>query len=278
MKKFLKVFIVVILVLGVIAGTAFFFFRNLKEKNNNTGSLVAMLESDEKKKFDSDLQATSAIMKSSKSDLRLELIIETNTNLNQILNTLLMYYIETETNINNKTISNKLKELKSSRNNLSTMMAEYNVKKESGEFDRNTGANDLYEQSCVYLIKYAVFVNEINNNVSIHNKNADLKFSMFEIYSNIVITTFQETKVSSDLIVVKSADNINKINENFKIQNSFVYMVNPFSINCNLFIQNYNACDKLKFAKEFNNNIQNASKTGPKEVVAAFYLKQIYGI
>jgi len=46
MKKFLKVFIIVLLVLAVIGGTVFFFFRKLEKENSNTGSIVAMLESE----------------------------------------------------------------------------------------------------------------------------------------------------------------------------------------------------------------------------------------
>ena len=109
MKKFLKVFIIVLLVVAVIGGTCYFFFRKIEEKNNTTGSISAMLQSETKIKFSEDLYAINNIANFDGTDKRMELIITTSENLDQLVYVLATYYIESDTKINDEVISNKLK-------------------------------------------------------------------------------------------------------------------------------------------------------------------------
>ncbi len=299
MKKFLKVFIIVILVLGVIAGTTFFFFRNLKEKNNTTSSIAAMLQSESKLKFNEGLDTLNGIANDDKSDERMELLIKTNKNLDEIIFVLATYYIDTDTKINNEAIAEKFKDVNSSRDLLIKMIDEYTIKEENAEnyFNEHSGLNDFYDQCCDYLVQYATLANLLNESLNV-NKSADFKFNMFNVYSNVVINTFNETELiihnaneegEHKRVIVKNSSNIDVINGMFKIRNSYIVIVKNEGLaneevvvlnssNVNKFNEWYNKCDKTTFAKEFDNNIKNASKTGPKEVVSAYYLKLIYGI
>ncbi|MBO5955049.1 MAG: hypothetical protein J6Q13_03690 [Clostridia bacterium] len=283
MKKFIKIFIVVLLVIGVIGGTCYFFFSKYKDKNSKTESIVSILQSESKIKFDEDLSLITGYMKDSNSvDTRLDLIIDTSERLDDMLSVLSSYYVSTNTQIKNEEIAKLNKKVLSSRSLLGSMMNEYKIKTSSALFDRNLGANDLYKQSCAYLVDYANFVKLINENLVV-NKTADLKFSMFEIYSNVVISTFAETEThaESKLVAVKHASNIQTMNTHMIISNSYIQTsVSQFAIEINHFNKFYNACNKLTFAKELSVNIQNVkSETqDTNEKIAAYYFKEIFGI
>lgn len=285
MKKFLKVFIIILLVLAVIGGTCYFFFRKLEIKNNNTGSIVEMLQSESKQKFDSNIALMNELVNSDSSDDRVELIVETSQNLDQIVFELSTYHIETNTAINNEKIAEKLRGVKSTMNLLNRMVEEYNLKKDSAYFNKHSGANDFYEKSCDYLVEYARLVQLINSNLKNVNKTSDLKFNMFDVYSNIVIGTFKETKQyehpQGELKVVEVVENIKKINEIFTIEDSFIVTKsNQFSSYVNQFNQYYAKSDKELFALEFALNIRSATANSENthEENATYILKLIFGI
>lgn len=284
MKKFLKVFIIVLLVLGVIGGTCFFFFRKMEEKNNTTEPLSVMLQSDSKVKFNEDMESMAAWVNSDNTDKRIDLLIKTNENLDQIIYTLATYYIQTETVINDKDISNALDDVNVSRDVLTAMMNEYKIKKESSYFNRHLGANDFYKQACSYLIKYAKLANLLNASLTV-DRMADIKFNMFEIYANVVIKTFSETNattVQNSKVVVTNSSNINVMNNHLVVLLSFVQTngVDEFSINTNNFNKYYMACDRIAFASNLASNIStvSSSQQDSNEKIATYYFKRIYGI
>lgn len=280
MKKFLKVFIIVLLVLATIAGTCYFFFRNLKKKNNTTSSISEYIFAQEKTQFDDELQNVSNWVNSDNSDARINLIIATSNNLDDIVEVLSSYYVLSDTKINNERISKSFNNVLSARALLNDMAAEYKIKKDSSYFNRHLGANDFYEQSCVYLVNYAVFANHLNASLQL-NKSSDIKFSMFEIYCNVVINTFSDVNTSATNVVVKSTTNINKINTIFKIKNSYVETnVGQFHQNINLFNQVYYNCNKMEFASNLASNISSVSSADQptNEKMATYYFKQIFGV
>ena len=279
MKKFLKVFIIVLLVIASVAGTCYFFFKNLKEKDNTTASFAEMIYSESYKTFKNDLVKTASYVNSDKTDSRLDLIIETQMNLDEILTVLSSYHIDTDAKINNERISKAAKQLNSSKSLLQSMMREYSIKKDSTYFDRHLGANDLYKQSCNYLIAYARLLNYINMDLEL-NKNVDLKFTMFDIYCNVVSTSFNSTKEASSRVVIENASNINKINDIFELDNSIIVTaVNPFASVINEFNDCYYSCNKTEFAENLSANILTAnSNQGTAEQVATYYFKQIFGV
>ena len=286
MKKFVKVFIIVLLVLAVVGGTVYFFFKKIEEKNNNTGSIVAMLESESKLKFNDDIVKIDNLLNLDGTDNRMELIIETNNNLDEIIYVLSTYYVDSNTSINNKTIADKFKQVNASRELLSRMMAEYNLKaaynleSDTKCFNMHEGANDVYKQSCLYLKQYAELANLLNVSLADLQKTADFKFSMFEIYTNVAINTFNTTKNNSNIIIVDYSKNIDLINNYFEIDNSYISSTNQFTSYVNKFNEYYNKCDKTKFAQSLFQNTENVTTVNQdtNEEIATYYFKQIYGI
>ncbi|MBR4998640.1 MAG: hypothetical protein IKY10_02050, partial [Clostridia bacterium] len=131
-----------------------------------------------------------------------------------------------------------------------------------------------------YLINYARFANYINANINV-NKNCDLKFSMIDVYTNVVMSTFNNTKEDNQRVVVYSTANINLINNIFNLDYSFIETeVDPFDISINYFIQAYYNCNKTEFAKNLSSNVSVVSSAtqDSKEKVATYYFKQIFKI
>lgn len=279
MKKFLKVFIIVCLVVAAIVGTCFLFFKNLKEKENKTPPIAQLLLSESKSKFDANMAEMSTLVNSDGTDYRLDLIIKTSKNLDDIVFTLSTYSIEQNTQIDNRKIAEMYNQVQASLNLLEAMVVEYKIKSTSTYFDRHLGANDFYKQASFYLTNYAKFANLLNVSLSNVNKNVDVKFNMFEIYANVVINTFDETKDDNWLTMVKDRSNIDAINNLFRVTNSFVND-GAFSIKVSQFNDAYYNCNKINFAKNLNENINvvNTLNTQDKEKVATYYFKLLCNI
>ena len=128
MKKFLKVFIIVLLVLGVIGGTCYFFFINMRKKNVTISPIAEYLESESKLNFNSDLNVVSGIMSSNHGDDRFELIVTTNNRLDSIMAVVASYYIESNTQVMGKFIYKMFNSTKGSKIQLQSMMDEYVLK------------------------------------------------------------------------------------------------------------------------------------------------------
>ncbi|MBQ8615429.1 MAG: hypothetical protein IJ415_02565 [Clostridia bacterium] len=280
MKNFLKVFIIIILVIGTIGGTCYFFFRNMEEKDNTTASIAGELYSESKLQFNQSLLTMNALVNSDGTDDRLALLIETNSQVDEIVEVLASYHIENDTKINNEKISKALNQVSASRSLINSMVAEYSIKKDSSYFNRHLGANDFYQEFCNYLVSYAKFANLVNANLSV-NKQIDLKFNMFDIYTNVVMNTFNQTITSNLKVIVKDAYNINKINDILQIDNSLIETeVERFAIEINYFNEAYNNCNKTDFATNLVSNIAtvtNADQT-TNEKIATYYFKQIFGV
>lgn len=278
MKKFLKVFVIVLLVVSAVGTTTFLFFKNMKERDNTTVSIAGLLFSQSHKEFNSNLNTMSAYINSDGTDNRMALIISTNKNLDDIIEVLASYHIENNTKINNEKIAKTLKSVNSSRSLLNEMIAEYKIKQTSPYFNRHLGANDFYKEMSSYLVNYARFANLINANLNL-NKKIDLKFSMFDIYTNVVMNSFNQTKVENERLIIYSATNMNKINNIFKMENSVIQTkVSPFAAEINQFIDAYYNCNKTEFAKNLTNNISLATNPNQdnSERVATYYFKQIF--
>ncbi len=282
-----------LLVIGVIAATSLFFFRKNKIENNTTESISAMLKTESKTKFNEDLKEVSNIANSKGTDSRINLIVNTSGKLDEIVSVLASYKIETDTKITNKAISNKLKEVNQERNLLQSMMDEYLIKKDSGLFDRTVGANDIYLQSCDYLMAYAEFADLLSNNLKV-DRESDIKFNMFEIYTIIVKQTFSKTNAedrTESAVVVENASNINLMNSVLKIRDSFVVKIANegkeneqvtllFTENCYLFNISFKQCNKSLFAKNLSANVDldEDKLQSTVEKKTTNYFKLIFGI
>ena len=286
MKKFLKVFIIVLLVLGVIGVTCYFFFKKVEEKNNTTEPLATMLYSESKQNFNQSLIDMNSLVKEGSTDNRLDLIVRTNNNLDNVVKVLSSYYVAQNTQINDAQISKALNRVNSSRSLLNSMIKEYNLKvtsTSSAYFNRHTGANDFYKQACVYLINYATFANLLNSSLNV-DRVSDLRFNMFEVYCNVVINAFSETNAatvgSNGLVVITNSNNINIMNAHFVINNlHIVTNVHTFEHTIITFNEFYNMSNKVAFANDLSVNVNNVSTaSGTNEEIATYYFKLIYGI
>ena len=109
----------------------------------------------------------------------------------------------------------------------------------------------------------------------------DLKFSIYEIYSNVVINTFSKTKTESSKIIVENTQNINKLHTVVSINNSFIETkIDQFAIEISLFNKAYYETNKVNFAKNLAQNISSVTTADQttKEKLATYYFKQIFGI
>ena len=276
MKKFLKVFIVVLLVLAVIAITCFFFFKNYKEKKLVSQPIIEILDSESKSDFDVQLKKTAIYLNADEPDSRLQAIISTSENLDEILYELSSYYVSSNTLVNDKEIVKSLNSVQYSRNVLMSMMNEYEIKITSAYFNRHLGVNDLLKQYCGYLVEYGRLINLVNSSLAV-DRNSDLRFNAFNIYANVVISTFEKTKLdeTTKLIYVEDLADINILNDNDIVAKSF----NNYSIDVNLFNKFYNYSNATTFAKNLSENVQSVTTmSGTNEQIATYYFKLIYGI
>lgn len=290
MKKFFKVFITILVIVGAVAGTSYLFFKNLVKNSNKTGSIVNMLQSDSKQTFNTNLNTMDDIVNENGLDNRMEVIIETNKNLDKIVYTLSSYYINSSTTINNEKVKNQLNVVNLQRSTLTDMMEEYFIKSGYNEetkqftstyFDKNLGLNDFYKKISSYLVNYAKLAKLISADIGNVNKESDVKFIMFDVYADVVKFTFAEHDVDANKrVVVKDVSNLNLMNAKMKIENFYIDNQNIYTISMNNFVKSYNKCNKEKFAKNLvlNIAIANSPEQADNDLIATFYFKAIFEI
>ncbi|MFQ6751978.1 MAG: hypothetical protein ACLRFL_00235 [Clostridia bacterium] len=283
MKKILKVIIISILVLGVIAGTCYIFYKNMKPEKDPI-VLVDYIKSEEKVKFNQGLADVDWYL-STVGDNRLDLMLVAHDNLDSIMNSLSVYVVADGGKIMDQGVINALNNVSGARSNTQAMINEYKIKTTSPFFPMSLGANDLYEQASEYLTKYARLVIEINDYVRDLgiNTESDPKFNMFDLYANIVSGAFEEvTILDGSLSLIKDSANISLVNNHFKINGNYLDISSPFAKATNDFNAYYSKCDKKEFAKNFANNINNVQSIvvgeNTNEEIATFYYKRMCGL
>lgn len=281
-KKFLKVFIISVLVLAVIVGTCFFFFRKNKIKDNTTESLVKYFNSEKSVEFKNDIENISELVNSDGTDARINLIINTNNKLDLISDVLISYYVENGTKVNDEKIASSFRSLKSSKSKLISMMDEYEIKSGSAFFDRHLGANDFYIEASRYLIEYAKFSKSLNEELSVDRK-ADVKFNMFDVYANVVEKTFaglNKDEKTTARVEVNNSGNLGILNNRMAIIDSTIQTSVPYGKDCRNFNEYYAKCDKTEFVTKLAQNlgtVTNADQDN-NEKIATYYFKLILGL
>ena len=260
-------------VLSVIGGTCYFFFANLDKSRSDTGAIVEMLFSESKLKYDEELESMGSVLKDA-GDGRVEMLYQVNKNLDGVLYELATYYVDNGTSINNKDIANKFNSLDSERNSLSLMMAEYNLKKDNSDlFNIKVGANDFYLKSCSYLVRYAELIRNISNGLNGIDKVSDFKFNLFDVYTNIVIKTFNSTLIDGNIVRVEYADSLVESHKILGLKTG------EFSINVQHFNRHYSKCDKQKFATYFAANMNEVRGLSDDDCKnAVYYIKVMLDI
>lgn len=286
MKKFVKWFVIILLVIATIAGTCYFFYKKLNKKQDSSASLGAFINSNEKQDFEDELNLVNADLLES-GDRRIEFLAVVNKNLDDITKVLSEYFIIDNENINDKEIVDSINKVSSERSKCFSMVKEYQIKRREKPdlFPKSKGANDLFEQMNVYLSEYAKLTKLINEQIDIYsvNKMTDPKFFAFDIYANIVVETCK-TETMAGLVEIKDKTNLEKANtvfEDYGIKDSYWKAKNPFGEETVWFGENYSACDKEKFATEFSSLFDSSrvyASSMSYEGKAMFYFLKVCGV
>lgn len=290
MKKFLKTLFVIVLILGSVAGTTYFFFSQIAPKTNYFVDISSFVTGANSTEFSAKLKQVA--MNSDTAELgstnRFNTVIEVNNRLNSSLLALNDYMILAEDyDFDYSTISNEYVAVVSAQNKTNSVMDEY-LTKLQGDLNKVKGANDVYSSFANYIVKYSEFLNALNEQLKIFkiNKNADLKYSLIEIYANICINSYSKISKNTDVYNLIDPRNIQFINSYFKLTNSYIDLSSTnnsnFSLLNNQFIKAYNACNKVEFA---NNLYKNVGTVGnevlsnySKELVASVYFKNLFEV
>ena len=281
-KKILKWFIIIVLIAGAVAATVFMFFKKYNENKIDDVDLVSVLNSTEKTKFDSGFDAVLSSIALSQKPTWFDEAVVAGENLDESLKVLSYYYVDSNGVVNDAEIDKTHSSMVTTRNTLINMFDEYKVKATSSYFPVLLGANDIFVAYSNYLVKYAKFVKAVNEDLlSSENFNAvsDIKFSMIDLYSRIVVDAFSKLTKDVDLAVIGNKVNLDEIHSYFKFENSYIVCDNALTSDAIKFVENYNGCNKELFADKFveyldkTNGIDENSTT---ETKTAFYFNQLF--
>jgi len=281
-KKILKWFIIIVLIAGSVAATVFIFFKKYNENKINDVDLVSVLNSSEKTKFDSGFDAVLSSIEASEKPTWFNEAVTAGENLDESLKILSYYYIDSNGIVYDEEIDKTHSSMVTTRNTLINMFDEYAIKSTSNYFPILVGANDIFVAYSNYLVKYAKFVKAVNEDLlSRENFNAvsDIKFSMIDLYSRIVVDAFSKLTKDVDLAVIGNKVNLDEIHNYFKFENSYIVCDKALSVDAIKFIENYNACNKELFADKFVETLNSATGIDANSTVekkAAFYFDQLF--
>lgn len=276
--------IITLLVIACIGGTCYIFFKNYQEKISAPVSCVSMVKSESSVEFRTSLNEVGILTNNSGSDDRFVLVINTLSDLDNMLMSLANYYIDEDFTVRDKDIRAKYNQMEDSKALAVEMINQYKLKSNSVWFDRSLGANDLYTTMSTYIVKYAEFVELLNLKVANKevNRTSDFKFSMIDLYARVARVTFATLKTNEQsLRIVNSSENITRLQIYFQMENSYIVGGDVYSANALHFSENYFACDKESFAINFASNlnaVDGISATSTNLQRAVYYYKLVYGI
>ncbi len=289
-KKFLKYFVIVLIVGCSIGGAFYFFYANLRLNQDSFSAVNEFVYGGGKSEFDSAVSNVYGnYVNSANNDTRIQYYVDVNNQLGEIAKTLNMYFIDMdEYDLDGYTVVKYLDELLTQQDELTQMIEEYILHCDSSAFARNTGANDLVKGLYDYIVTYCRVLSTMNTEIKtkvVAGNNSDIKFDVIEIYLNICINTFSTTSYdTSGWLRLSNTDNYSVIYNKFNLENGIIQTgttYGNFSYLNNLFITNYENCDTAAFAKSFSTNLglYNSISSGSSSLVkAVYYFKQIFGI
>ena len=281
-KKILKWFIIIVLIAGAVAATVFIFFKKYNENKINDVDLVSVLNSTEKTKFDSGFNAVLGSIESSEKPTWFDEAVVAGENLDESLKILSYYYIDSNGIVNDAEIDKTHSSMITTRNTLINMFDEYNIKSTSNYFPILLGANDIFVAYSNYLVKYAKFVKAVNEDLLSRddfNAVSDIKFSMIDLYSRIVVDAFSKLTKDVDLAVIGNKVNLDEIHSHFEFENSYIVCDKALTSDAINFVENYNACNKELFAEkfvEYLNKTNGVDANSTTETKVAFYFNQLF--
>lgn len=286
MKKVLnvvKVLLIIALVAGAIGGTCYFFYNYVLLNADAFNSFSTLIYGSQTTEFNAKLYEVRGY-----TDDRFDLIINTNEKLEEMAVNLNYHLVNAEDfDLDERLIEEQIDKVLENQDTAYNMMEEYLIKVDSDFFNRETGANDLYNQMSRYFVTFSDMISTINSELNKTDiiKNADVKFSIIEVYSNVCIDAFSNLVTdASGLRRVEDSENIDLVNRAINFKNGFISSSNAnanFSYLTNNFIQNYEKCDKEAFASNLAQNVNQVvsiSDSSTSLVKATYYFKGVLGI
>lgn len=284
MKKFLKIFTIIVLVGLSIGGTCYFFYSNLVKQQDAYVRINTFLYSAEKSSVDTNLEIVNGYAPD-----KLVVALETADKLNMITETLNTYMIMSlDYDLDNNAIIERLESTIDKRANLFADTEEFIIKTHNQFFDPYMAINDVLKSLSNYIVRYAEMVKYMNQEIESHfvvNNNADIKFDIIELYCLTAIDSFANLEDNAGAITIDEA-NITLLNNHFELKNGVVVtnsdqVGKDFSQYNNAFISSYDSVDKTTFASELSDNISAVNEITDSSTYveeASFYLKKILGI
>ena len=286
MKKVLnvvKVLLIIALVAGAIGGTCYFFYNYVLLNADAFNSFSTLIYGSQTTEFNAKLYEVRGY-----TDDRFDLIINTNEKLEEMAVNLNYHLVNAEDfDLDERLIEEQIDKVLENQDTAYNMMEEYLIKVDSDFFNREKGANDLYNQMSRYFVTFSDMISTINSELNKTDiiKNADVKFSIIEVYSNVCIDAFSNLVTdASGLRRVEDSENIDLVNRAINFKNGFISSSNAnanFSYLTNNFIQNYEKCDKEAFASNLAQNVNQVvsiSDSSTSLVKATYYFKGVLGI
>ena len=240
-KKILKWFIIIVLVVGSVSATVFIFFKKYNENKVKEVDLISVLNSNGKTEFDEGLDSVLFAIGNSEKPTWFDDAVLVGENLDKSLEILSRYYIDSNGIVKVAEIDKTYSSMITTRNTLTGMFDEYAIKSTSEYFPILLGGNDIFVAYSNYLVKYAKFVKAINEdlmNKDSFNSVSDIKFSMIDLYSRIVVDSFSKLTKEGDLAVAGNKINLDKIHSYFKFDNSYIDCDKALTVDAIKFIEN----------------------------------------
>ena len=283
MKKFFKYLVIILLVFASVGGTCYFFYKHLTRRKDSEAYISNYLFSSARIEYNAQVED----LISATGD-RFISLNTTKNNLDEILSTFNSYLINAKNyDVEENSIIERMDNFLNLQNKVSDMITSYMSRLSSSSFNPVTGANEILLEFSNMNVAYADALMYINGELDKMEivKNADIKFSMIDLYLNVVITTFNNTKInSSGVREISNVDNINLINNYFRLENSILVVssnTTNFTSYNNKFIFHFANVDKANYAENlafnlsrvnnYNDNLSEVEKT-------SYYFKMIYGI
>lgn len=284
MKKFFKWLMIVIVIVASVGGTCYVFYTNLSERRESFSAVDSFLNSSVQADFDSNLTRIEDI-----SGNRFNTLIEINADLEDITRTLIPYLTiirDREEDIDETAIVEALETMENSRDSANILMEDYFIHiGHTPSFNVMTGANASYRDICAYLVDYAEFILLMNNTITSYmDSTSDVKFSVIDLYSRVIINDCSRLIQNSDNItVINSTSNINILITNVNFSSGYLMKGDDISVSfnsyANKFITDYALCAKQTVANDLSNLITSASENSTNiNETTAYSFKQMFGI
>lgn len=286
MKKVLnvvKIILIIALVGAAIGGTCYFFYNYILFNVDAFASFNTVIYGSQTVEFNAKLDEVRAY-----AGDRFDLIVDTNEKLGEIAENINYHLVNADDfDLDERLIVTQIDKVAENQEIAYNMMEEYLIKVDSDFFNKETGANDLFNQMSRYFVTFADMIDTINSELDKTNivKNADVKFSIIEVYCDVCIDTFSNLILeASGIRMVENRQNIDLINQSVNFESGYISSSNAgdnFSYLSNYFISNYNACDKQTFATNLAQNVNqivSITDSSTSLVKATYYFKGVLGI